>query len=177
MLRIHRGTLLKAALLPAAVLSAAALMAAGGSQAALASPAGANRGAPAGATAGVTSGAHAVPAPAPASASAPDSYYTMQLSRSSVTVRAGHRTSVAISFLAPAALYGVPVALSVSGLPSGVTASFSPSTVAIGGHAILTLTTAPSLAAGTFAVTVTAMSLSSDPIGTTAPLSLTLGAP
>lgn len=60
MLRIHRGTLLKAALLkaallPAAVLSATALMAAGGSQAALASPAGANTGA----TTGVTSGAHA----------------------------------------------------------------------------------------------------------------------
>jgi hypothetical protein len=165
LLRIHRGTLLKAALLPAAVLSAAALMAAGGSQAALASPA-AHTAAHTGATAGVTSGAHA-----------PDSYYTMRLSRSSVAVRAGHQTRIAISFLAPAALYGVPVALSVSGLPDGVTASFSPSTVAIGGHAVLTLTAAPSLAAGTFAVTVTAMSLSSDPIGTTAPLSLTLGAP
>jgi hypothetical protein len=156
-LRIHRGTL-KAAL-PAALSTAALLMAAGGSQAAFASP-------PA---TGVTSGAHAAPAP--------DSYYTMRLSRSSVAVRAGHRTSVAISFRAPAALYGVPVALSVSGLPSGVTASFSPSTAAIGGHAILTLTAAPSLAAGTFAVTVTAMSQSSDPIGTTAPLGLTIGAP
>jgi hypothetical protein len=174
LLRIHRRTLLKAALLPAAVLSAAALMAAGGSQAALASPAaptaahtaahtGAHTGATAGATAGVTSGAHA-----------PDSYYTMRLSRSSVAVRAGHQTRIAISFLAPAALYGVPVALSVSGLPDGVTASFSPSTVAIGGHAVLTLTAAPSLAAGTFAVTVTAMSLSSDPIGTTTPLGLTI---
>jgi hypothetical protein len=166
LLRIHRGTLLKAALLPAAVLSAAALMAAGGSQAALASPAAhtaAHTGATAGATAGVTSGAHA-----------PDSYYTMRLSRSSVAVRAGHQTRIAISFLAPAALYGVPVALSVSGLPDGVTASFSPSTVAIGGHAVLTLTAAPSLAAGTVAVTVTAMSLSSDPIGTTTPLGLTI---
>lgn len=162
MLRIHRGTLLKAALLPAALLSAAALMAAGGSQAALASPA-AHTGATAGATAGATSGAHA-----------PDSYYTMRLSRSSVAVRAGHQTRIAISFLAPAALYGVPVALSVSGLPDGVTASFSPSTVPIGGHAVLTLTAAPSLAAGTFAVTVTAMSLSSDPIGTTTPLGLTI---
>jgi hypothetical protein len=114
LLRIHRRTLLKAALLPAAVLSAAALMAAGGSQAALASPAAptaahtaAHTGATAGATAGVTSGAHA-----------PDSYYTMRLSRSSVAVRAGHQTRIAISFLAPAALYGVPVALSVSGLAS-----------------------------------------------------------
>jgi len=159
LLRIHRGTLLKAALLPAALLSAAALMAAGGSQAALASPA---------VAAGATGGAHAAPAPAP------DSYYTMHLSRSSVAVRAGHRTRIAISFSAPATLYGVPVALSVSGLPDGVTASFSPSTVAIGGHAVLTLTAAQSLPAGTFAVTVTAMSLSSDPIGTTTPLGLAI---
>jgi hypothetical protein len=160
LLSIHRGTLLKAALLPAAVLSAAALMAAGGSPTALASPA-----AHTGATAGVTSGADA-----------PDSYYTMRLSRSSVAVRAGHRTSVVISFRAPAALYGAPVTLDVTGLPSGVTASFSPRTAAIGGHAVLTLTAARSLPAGTFAVTVTAMVESSDPIGTTAPLSLTLGA-
>jgi len=157
LLRIHRGPLLKAALLPAALLSAAALMAAGGSPAALASTA---------VAADAASGAHAAPAP--------DSYYTMHLSRSSVVVRAGHRTRIAISFSAPAALYGVPVALSVSGLPDGVTASFSPSTVAIGGHAVLTLTAAPSLAADTFAATVTAMSLSSDPIGTTTPLGLTI---
>ena len=155
MLRIHRGTLLKAALLPAALLSAAALMAAGGSQAALASPA---------VAAGATGGAHA----------APDSYYTMHLSRSSVAVRAGHRTSVGISFRAPAALYGAPVTLGVTGLPSGVTASFSPSTTAIGGHAVLILTAARSLPAGTFTVTVTAMVLSSDPIGTTTPLGLTV---
>jgi hypothetical protein len=98
----------------------------------------------------------------------------MHLSRSSVAVRAGHRTSVAISFRAPAALYGAPVTLGVTGLPSGVTASFSPSTTAIGGHAVLTLTAANSLPAGTFAVTVTAMVLSSDPIGTTTPLGLTI---
>ena len=165
MLRIHRGTLLKAALLPAAASAAALLLAAGAAPAAFASPAAASTGP----TAGVTNGAHA--------ATAPDSYYTMRLSRSSVALRAGHQTRIAISFLAPAALYGVPVALSVSGLPSGVTASFSPSTAAIGGHAVLTLTAAPSLASGTFAVTVTAMSLSSDPIGTTAPLGLTIGAP
>lgn len=163
MLRIHRRTLLKVAM-PAA-LSTAALLAAGGSSAALASPATATASVPRAVATGVRA------------AHAPDGYYTMRLSRSSVTVRTGHRTSVAISFLAPAALYGVPVALSVSGLPSGVTASFSPSTVAIGGHSILTLTATPSLAAGMSAVTVTAMSLSSDPIGTTAPLSLTLGAP
>jgi len=52
LLRIHRGTLLKAAL-PAALSTAALLMAAGGSQAAFASPAATSTAA----TAGVTSGA------------------------------------------------------------------------------------------------------------------------
>ena len=54
-------------------------------------------------------------------------------------------------------------------------ASFSPSTAAIGGRSALTLTAAPS--AGTFEATVTATKLSSDPIGTTAPLGLTISGP
>jgi hypothetical protein len=153
MFRIHPRTLLKAAFLPAALL-----MAAGGSQAASAAT-----------TANVTSG---VP-----SASSQDSYYTMRLSPSSVTVQAGHRTRIIISFRAPADLYGTPVTLSVSGLPSGVTASFSPSAATIGGLSVLTLTAAPSTAAGAFAATVTAMTLSSDPIGTSTPLGLTISAP
>ena len=77
---------------------------------------------------------------------------------------------------APADLRGTRVALSVSGLPGGVTASFSPSAAAIGGRPVLTLTTAPSSAAGAFAATVTAMTLSSDPIGTSTPLGLTISA-
>ena len=150
MFRIHPRTLLKAAL----------LMAAGGSQAAFASQTAA--------TANVTSGMHSAPSS--------DSYYTMRLSPSSVTVRAGHRTRITISFQAVADLYGTPVALSVSGLPGGVTASFSPSTAAIGGHPVLTLTAATSSAAGAFEATVTAMTLSSDPIGTATPLGLTISA-
>jgi hypothetical protein len=39
------------------------------------------------------------------------------------------------------------------------------------------LTAAPSSTVGAFAATVTAMTLSSDPIGTTAPLGLTISAP
>jgi hypothetical protein len=153
--RIHPRTL-KAALIPAALL-----MAAGGSQAAFASQAAA--------TANVASGVHAAPSQ--------DSYYTMRLSPSSVTVRPGYRTRIIVSFQAPADLYGTEVALSVGGLPSGVTASFSPSTATIGGYTVLTLTAAPSAAAGASAATVTAMSLSSDPIGTSAPLGLTISAP
>ena len=155
MFRIHPRTLLKAALAPAALL-----MAAGGSQAAFASQAGA--------TANLTSGIHSAPSS--------DSYYTMRLSPSPVTVRAGHRTRITISFQAPADLYGTPVTLSVSGLPGGVTASFSPSAAAIGGRPVLTLTAATSSAAGAFKATVTAMTLSSDPIGTSTPLGLTVSA-
>ena len=153
MFRIPPRTLLKAALLPAALL-----MAAGGSQAAFAAT-----------TANVTSGVH--------SASSQDSYYTMRLSPPSVTVRAGYRTRISVSFQATTDLYGTPVALSISGLPSGVTASFSPSTTIIGGRSVLTLTAEPSSTAGAFAATVTAMTLSSDPIGTSTPLGLTISAP
>ena len=156
MFRIHPRTLLKAALVPTALL-----VAAGGSPAAFASQAAA--------TANVTSDIH--------SALSPDSYYTMRLSPSSVAVRAGHRTRITVSFQAATDLYGTPVALSVSALPGGVTASFSPSTAVIGGRSVLTLTAAPSSAAGAFAATVTAMTLSSDPIGTSAPLGLTISAP
>jgi len=155
MFRIHPRTLLKAALVPAALL-----IAAGGSQAAFASQA-------------------AAPATITSMHSAPssDSYYTMRLSPSSVTVRAGHRARITISFQAATDLYGTPVTLSVSGLPGGVTASFSPPAAAIGGRSILTLTAATSTAAGAFEATVTAMTLSSDPIGTSAPLGLTISAP
>jgi hypothetical protein len=156
MFRIHSRTLLKVALLPTALL-----LAAGGSQAAFASQAGA--------TANHTAGIH--------SAGSPDSYYTMQLSPSSVTLRAEHRTRIIVSFRAPGNLYGTPVDLSISGLPSGVTASFAPPTAIIGGLAVLTLTAAPGSAAGTSAATVTAMTESSDPIGTTTPLGVTVGAP
>ena len=156
MFRIHPRTLLKVALLPTALL-----LAAGGSQAAFASQAAA--------PANLSSGIH--------STASPGSYYTMQLSPSSVSLRAGCRTRITISFQAPAGLYGTPVDLSISGLPSGVTASFSPPTATIGGRAVLTLTAAPSSAAGTFAATVTAMTESSDPIGTSTPLGLTIGTP
>jgi len=156
MFRIHPRTLLKAGLLPAVLL-----MAAGGSPAAFASQA-----------AAPVNVASDIPA-----APSPDSYYTMRLSPSSVAVRAGHRTRITISFHAAADLYGTPVALSISSLPGGVTASFSPSTAVIGGRSILTLTATPSSAAGAFAATVTAMTLSSDPIGTSAPLGLTISAP
>ena len=156
MFRITPRTLAKAALLATALL-----MAVGGSEAAFASQVPA--------TASVTNSMH--------SASSTDSYYTMRLSPSSVTIRAGYQTRIIVSFQAPADLHGTAVALSVTGLPSGVTASFSPSTATIGGRSVLTLTAATSSAAGAFQATVIAMTLSSDPIGTSAPLGLTISAP
>ncbi|MEV4628533.1 M4 family metallopeptidase [Micromonospora sp. NPDC049523] len=47
------------------------------------------------------------------------------------------------------------VALSASGLPSGTTAAFSPSSVTAGGSSTLTLSTSASTPAGTYTVTVT----------------------
>ncbi|MGW3199240.1 carbohydrate binding domain-containing protein [Streptomyces sp. NPDC001118] len=51
-----------------------------------------------------------------------------------------------------------PVDLSVSGAPSGVTASLSPSSVTAGGTATLTVKTAASTAPGTYTLTVTGTS-------------------
>jgi hypothetical protein len=102
----------------------------------------------------------------PAAAAHATTSYTMKLSPSSATVRAGHATRTKVSFVYPARLRATRVSLSVSGLPSGVTASFSPATPRIGGRSTLTLTAAPASPAGEFAVTVTAITLSSDPIGT-----------
>ncbi len=47
------------------------------------------------------------------------------------------------------------VNLSASGLPAGVTASFSPASITVGGSATMTLATTASAAAGTYSVTIT----------------------
>src|SRR6185503_17445490 len=52
--------------------------------------------------------------------------------------------------------FNQPVTLSVSGLPSGVTAAFQPGTVTPTGTAALQLTAAPTAATGTFTLTITA---------------------
>ncbi len=111
---------------------------------------------------------------APASA-ADTSYYTMCLSPASATVRAGDATKIKISFRANHRLDHYRVDLSVTGLPAGVTASFSPPQPRLSGTSTLTLTAAPSSQAGTVAATVTAITLSSDPIGTSTGLDLTVG--
>ncbi len=50
------------------------------------------------------------------------------------------------------------VTFSVTGLPSGLTASFSPTTISRSGTSRLTLNPAFNLAAGTYTITVTAVS-------------------
>ena len=110
------------------------------------------------------------------SAAAATTYYTMQLSPASATVQAGQTTTTTISFSASRRLYSTPVDLSVSGPPNGVTASFSPATPRIGYTSTLTLTAAPSSAAGTSVLTVTAITESTDPIGTSTTFDLTIKA-
>jgi hypothetical protein len=101
--------------------------------------------------------------------------YQMILSSTSATVQAGGTTTTTISFEASKALYGKKVDLSVSGLPSGVTASFSPQQPHVRDQSTLTLTTAPSSSAGSFTVTVNAIVTNpSDPIGTSATFGLTI---
>jgi hypothetical protein len=125
------------------------------------------------ATAAVSTVATTVVAVAPASA-ADTSYYTMRLSPASATVRAGDTTTIKVSFRAPHRLDHYRVDLSVTGLPAGVTADFSPAQPRLSGTSTLTLTAAPSSPSGAFAATVTAMTLSSDPIGTSTGLGLSI---
>ncbi len=108
------------------------------------------------------------------SAATTATYYTMKLSPASATVRAGQTTTTTITFSASRRLSGTAVDLSVSDLPSGVTASFSPATPRIGWTSTLTLTAAPSSAAGMFVLTVTAITESTDPIGTSTTFGLTI---
>jgi hypothetical protein len=102
--------------------------------------------------------------------------YTMRLSSTAATVRPGGVTTTVISFRASRRLYGAPVDLSVSGLPAGATASFSPPRPLVGGHSTLTIVTAPSSPVGAFSLTVSAIvhPFSSDPIGTSTDFALTV---
>ncbi|MEU8299084.1 M28 family peptidase [Micromonospora sp. NPDC048909] len=67
--------------------------------------------------------------------------------------RGGSRTATVST--ATTAGAAQPVALSASGAPSGVTVSFSPSSVTSGGSATMTLTASATAATGAFTITVT----------------------
>lgn len=111
-----------------------------------------------------------------AGARAPEYSYTMHLSAGAATVRPGGTATTIITFDASRRLQGLPVDMSVTGLPAGATATFSPRRPRVGGHTTLTVTTASGTPAGATTITVSAIInvLSSDPIGTTSPFQLTV---
>ena len=86
--------------------------------------------------------------------SAPTNDFSISVSPSSATVTAGSGTSATVS-TATAAGSAQPVSLSASGLPSGATASFLPSSVTSGSSSTLTISTSSSTAAGMYTVTIT----------------------
>ncbi|MFD8598322.1 M28 family peptidase [Kitasatospora sp. NPDC059646] len=97
-----------------------------------------------------------VPAQAgdPTCVGTPTSDFSLALSPSSGTVQAGGSTTATVStavVTAPAAT----VSLSVSGAPSGTTATVSPSSVQSGGSATLSVNVGANTPAGTYTLTVT----------------------
>jgi hypothetical protein len=104
----------------------------------------------------------------------PQTEYTMQLSSTSATVAAGHTTTTVISFRASRYLHGTRVSLTAGSLPSGASARFLPPTPRLDGHAVLALSTSSSTPAGPATITITAITISSDPIGTSAAFGLTV---
>jgi len=112
-------------------------------------------------------------APAAAAVASTDEY-TMHLSKTATTVRAGGLASTVIRFTESPKLEDTRVTLSVTGLPAGVTARFQPAKPSLAGSSILFLRTSSSTPAGTATITISAITISSDPIGTTAPFSLTV---
>jgi alpha-tubulin suppressor-like RCC1 family protein len=98
--------------------------------------------------------------------------FTIATSPGQGTVTAGGSTTTQVA-LTPSGGYTGAAALAVSGLPSGVTGSFSPSLVSSGNPSTLTLQTSPGSPQGTFPVTVTA----TDNAVRTATFQLTISAP
>jgi subtilase family serine protease len=83
--------------------------------------------------------------------------FSISVSPSSRSVKAGNPTSYAVAVSSIAGFTG-SVALSVTGLPSGATASFSPTTLTGSGSSTLTVTTQHGGVRGTFSLTVTGIS-------------------
>ena len=94
---------------------------------------------------------------------APD--FAMSASPSSQTVTAGSRTTFTANFGTLNGFTGA-IAVAESGMPAGMLASCSPSTIGTSGACTLTVSTTASTAAGTYPLTIT---------GTSGPLSHTAG--
>ena len=81
--------------------------------------------------------------------------FTIALSQSSATVAPGDSIAMSVSLDGLNGFTG-PATLTAPNLPAGVAASFNPGQVSVGNPATLTLSTADTIAPGTFEVTVTA---------------------
>jgi hypothetical protein len=80
--------------------------------------------------------------------------FSISVSPTSASVSAGSGTTATVS-TAVTSGSAQTVSLSASGLPAGVTASFSPSSVTAGSSSTLTISTSSSTAAGTYTLTIT----------------------
>lgn len=83
--------------------------------------------------------------------------FSVSVSPSSQTVTAGNGTSYTAT-ITPVNGFNGMVNLSVSGLPSGASGSFNPTSVSGSGSSTLTVTTATSTAPGTYTLTITGIS-------------------
>ena len=83
----------------------------------------------------------------------PGNDFSISASPSSGTVTAGGSTTTTVS-TATASGSAQTVNLSASGLPSGATATFNPTSVTSGGSSTLTIATSASTPAGTYSVTI-----------------------
>jgi regulation of enolase protein 1 (concanavalin A-like superfamily) len=103
--------------------------------------------------------------------------YTISDTPGSQTVTAGNSTTYTTSINA---LNGFTdtVSLSVSGLPTGATASFSPATITGSGSSVLTVVTASTVAGGTYVLTITGADSTSGTLSHSATVTLIVpGAP
>ena len=99
--------------------------------------------------------------------------FSISANPSSLSVAQGAQGTSTIS-TAPVSGSAETVALSITGLPNGVTAAFNPSSVTTGGSSTLTLTVGSSAATGTYTLTITGTATSATH---SIPLSLTVTAP
>jgi subtilase family serine protease len=114
-----------------------------------------------------TSSAATTPTPAPT--------FKLTDSASTLSLVAGNNGTLTVGTTTSGSFTG-SIALSVSGLPSGVSAAFSPATITnpSSGNSILTFASSPSTTPGTYALTITA---TGGGITQTASVSLTMTAP
>ncbi|HEY2017918.1 MAG TPA: hypothetical protein VGH38_30650, partial [Bryobacteraceae bacterium] len=78
--------------------------------------------------------------------------FTLTVNPTTITVRKGNSGSTVVTVAQSGG--SAPVSLSISGLPSNVTATFSPTSL-VSGNSTLTLSTKPNTTRATFSLTVT----------------------